>query len=554
MMNIKAERIESIIQVLNRNLLLIFAGQQGGIAPIEKRSLKRVDTSVFSADKYAFEMVDFVRNYRRPEKMDTPAEWEKHFVKGLELLLAECANVKDEVERDCFVSRIYSWFMEKLTERRDFDSEKDSKRAKVNVLDEAGDEEAEDPMFNTYPPGGIDPKVQDYTKHQYPRVSGAPPVGAYPEDETYGMLYNQPQTEAEIEMHELWLAKRQQEAFDLKARRQLSVVMDRRSLLKSRLESEALRRLESSTFLAASFETHNTTTGNKIRPLSGGHSRYAPIVKRPMSGKRQYMSAMENGYDELDEQLRAKSAAKQIDEPPFEELPVEEVEAAADPSTNTVIKISKQGSNIEATVAKSARNVVENKPKPAFQPMRFKTAAPEGFVVKRQKERQLAMENYLQEFDSDEEDAQKASKKAPDGAHIVRTVSAPAAPKANKVAVVVGGTQVISALMKKEAVRDRPVSAQRFREISATDSEMKVLYRYSNFRRMPMSTEQEQWLQNREDKRNKELKESLVKLAEAKKTKDAKSAAKKGDKKGSGSSKSSSSSSKKKRSACSCSA
>ena len=74
--------------------------------------------------------------------------------------------------------------------------------------------------------------------------------------------------------------------------------------------------------------------------------RYAPIVKRPMSGKRQYMSAMENGYDELDEQLRAKSAAKQIDEPSFEELPVEEAEAAADPSTNTVIKISKQGSNV----------------------------------------------------------------------------------------------------------------------------------------------------------------------------------------------------------------
>jgi hypothetical protein len=68
-------------------------------------------------------------------------------------------------------------------------------------------------MFDAYPPGGIDPKTQDYTKHQFPRVSGAPPVGAHPEDETYGMLYNQPQTEAEIEMHELWLAKRQQEVY-----------------------------------------------------------------------------------------------------------------------------------------------------------------------------------------------------------------------------------------------------------------------------------------------------------------------------------------------------
>jgi hypothetical protein len=28
------------------------------------------------------------------------------------------------VERECFVSRIYAWFMEKLAERRDLDNEK----------------------------------------------------------------------------------------------------------------------------------------------------------------------------------------------------------------------------------------------------------------------------------------------------------------------------------------------------------------------------------------------------------------------------------------------
>lgn len=56
--------------------------------------------------------------------MDIFAHWEQHFIKGLELLLVECATVKDEVERDCFVSRIYAWFMEKLTERRDIGSDK----------------------------------------------------------------------------------------------------------------------------------------------------------------------------------------------------------------------------------------------------------------------------------------------------------------------------------------------------------------------------------------------------------------------------------------------
>jgi hypothetical protein len=49
--------------------------------------------------------------------------------------------------------------------------------------------------------------------------------------------------------------------------------MDRRSLHKSRLESEALRRLESSTFLAASFDSHSPGKGRPGRPLSAGNSR-----------------------------------------------------------------------------------------------------------------------------------------------------------------------------------------------------------------------------------------------------------------------------------------
>lgn len=59
----------------------------------------------------------------------------------------------------------------------------------------------------------------------------------------------------------------------MKARQQLAVVMDRRSLHKSRLESEALRRLESSTFLAASYDSHSPGL-KPTRPLSAGNSRY----------------------------------------------------------------------------------------------------------------------------------------------------------------------------------------------------------------------------------------------------------------------------------------
>ena len=56
-MNIKAERIEQLIQIVNRNLLLIYSGQRDGIAPIDTRRLQRVDAAVFDGDKFAFEMV-----------------------------------------------------------------------------------------------------------------------------------------------------------------------------------------------------------------------------------------------------------------------------------------------------------------------------------------------------------------------------------------------------------------------------------------------------------------------------------------------------------------
>lgn len=53
-------------------------------------------------------------------------------------------------------------------------------------------------------------KVGDqlYVKHTFPKISGAQSASR---DNNYGMLYHEPTTEAEIEMNELWLAKRQQE-------------------------------------------------------------------------------------------------------------------------------------------------------------------------------------------------------------------------------------------------------------------------------------------------------------------------------------------------------
>jgi hypothetical protein len=121
-MNIKAERIEQLIQLVNRNLQQIYSGQQDGIIPIERRPLQKVDAVIFGQDKFAYEMVYFLNSAQ--EKIDPVddsifSQWESNFVRGLESLLVECAVITDEIERDCFVSRVYCWFSEKLSERRE---------------------------------------------------------------------------------------------------------------------------------------------------------------------------------------------------------------------------------------------------------------------------------------------------------------------------------------------------------------------------------------------------------------------------------------------------
>lgn len=200
--------------------LLLFLGtiltifQRKGITPVEHRSLRRIDTSVFSSDKFAFEMVEFAKSYRKPAVMDMPADWERHFVRGLELLLAESAVVKDDIERDCFVSRIYAWFMEKLSERRDLDREKDAgsrRRAAPEPNDDSLDILAD--KFPPTEPAAAASEAQQYNKSSYPRITGTRPAGESDalEDNTGMLFLSEPQTEAELEMHNLWLAKRQQE-------------------------------------------------------------------------------------------------------------------------------------------------------------------------------------------------------------------------------------------------------------------------------------------------------------------------------------------------------
>jgi len=122
-MNVKAERIEQLIQIINRNLSLISVGQENDITPLEVRQLERVDVSMFSSDKFAYEMVHFIKSETIPQNHTLAAIWGRNFLRGLENLITECAVVKDEIERDCFISKIYCWYNEKLVERRDLPRE-----------------------------------------------------------------------------------------------------------------------------------------------------------------------------------------------------------------------------------------------------------------------------------------------------------------------------------------------------------------------------------------------------------------------------------------------
>jgi hypothetical protein len=92
------------------------------ITPLEFRPLQKIDSQAFGKDRFAFEMSHFIKtsseNIKTGSK-DIAILWEFNFVKGLETLLVECAIVEDDIERECFVSRVYCWFTEKLTDRRD---------------------------------------------------------------------------------------------------------------------------------------------------------------------------------------------------------------------------------------------------------------------------------------------------------------------------------------------------------------------------------------------------------------------------------------------------
>ena len=99
-----------------------------------------------------------------------------------------------------------------------------------------------------------------------------------------------------------------------------------------------------------------------------------------------------------------------------------------------------------------------------------------------------------------------------------------------------GGGPVVKLLFKHEKPvnYDRPKSGTLFREMAEADSEFKVMYRHTNFRRMPLTARQEKWLEDQEAQRVKISYEVAKKLVEDEALKAAKKKEKEGGKDGKG--------------------
>mmetsp|Transcript_15665 Transcript_15665/g.21440 ORF Transcript_15665/g.21440 Transcript_15665/m.21440 type:complete len:733 (+) Transcript_15665:63-2261(+) len=578
-MNIKAEKIEQIVQVINRNLLLVFSGQISGLVPLESRQLQKVDAVIFGHDSFAYEMVHFVKSSNTESSSKGKSKihdlnsftsnnndmledgssrqelWEQNFVEGLETLLVECAMVADDIERDCFVSRVYCWFTEKLAERRELPKKargiaelkelKNSLRAmkltdshtmraleqrqsvssaKAHHLSLLNDPSAAIVDMKTveeFPTLNIPEKKSKYGSRNIPVYvkNGLPEVLVNRPDhktflpkipgaeDNYGMIYNQPETEAEKNMNELWMARRRQEAFEWKTQQHLALVMDRLALHKSRLETDALRRQESSVLLKARAKTAEDVIVDRFgRTIPGGangrnhrsspNSRQRSRRRRNMSGSADSTSVGSND----DSQLSSPERTTTNNTNTFSNT---KTSLSKGGEGNVNLHITGGSVEMELSISRPGRiGVMKQSPqsvKREHVPMKFKTELHGTFAEAQQQQ-------YMQLSDSDDDDKpdRGVTNKPAHAAH------GGARKKGGAAASKTAGP--VHFKHDKPVIRERPQSAKLFRAIAMDDPELKVHYRHSNFRRMPMTLLQEKWVEDVEAARVKRAEELSKKL------------------------------------------
>ena len=67
-------------------------------------------------------------------------------------------------------------------------------------------------------------------------------------EQCYGLMYHRPESAAEVKMNDLWVSKRREEAYAWKSKQQMTLMLDRMSLHRSRLEADLLTRYDTFSF------------------------------------------------------------------------------------------------------------------------------------------------------------------------------------------------------------------------------------------------------------------------------------------------------------------
>jgi hypothetical protein len=520
-MNAKSERIEQLIQIVNRNLLLIYNGQVEGVTPIDPGSFlatdkskknnagtQKIDMSVFDGDKFGYEMVNFFRTHIKSNKSSLAAIWERNFVKGVETMMMECAVIRDGLERECFVSRVYVWFTDKLVERRNLPGQDDLQYDEIELLkntmsamgafhsvkalDNLSEQKAKadsevlqkvlEPELvgaETMNELGLEGQGMDQLKlpsitpkkirHEEPvLVEDRPTI----DQEGY-----EPETEAEKVMHELWIARRRQEAFEWKAKQNLNLIMDRRDLHRSRLESEALRREETSSYLAGPQNSEDMHTfENSVHSET---SRFVPKMRRPLSGKRHFANIIND--IELDEDIQSTrhtiETSGALDSTSLQEV-----------NKNilvTTVNIVKEGARDQAKVNNIARKVVQKNAKKSYVPMRFRDKAPDSFTAG------TTSRNRKESFNAD---VDKEST-------LIRDNHTTTKPEVHQHASVVHPEKNPPAKAFEKVTKRNSISNKILQNLGANDSELQVHYGYSLARKGPLSEKHREWLNMQQEGR-----------------------------------------------------
>ena len=379
-------------------------------------------------------------------------------------------------------------------------------------------------------------------------------------EEEYGLMYYKPETEAELKMHDLWIAKRREEAFHWKAQQQLTLVLDRMALHRSAQESDLLRRHETAAYLRGADTTGKSPDKDTAKttpapmpppsqnrrgstasapqrkssfidpvaaapaanaaPLPKSPNRFAPIVD-PAAGRRRVLSgrigkrihAGKYDFDEDEDEANIYDEDNDDDEDDDDDDG-----PAAFEEDNTLKGVTKVVVG-NKTLVQSVRKDVKKKGKGAARPFRFSSALPLSYKH----------EFYMELSDSDEDDDADAqgggggtrgpsrgggrTPSRPDTEGGERKAKAAKKPDNNKKAP--AGTVKIFFKHDKPENRERAISASLFRSVADTDPELKVLYRHTNYRRMPLTMRQEKWLEDRHSERMRTSMDYAKVLAEA---------------------------------------